>query len=112
MFAAFPHRLLMLLALALGLGAATWLNAQETPHPDAAATVVVFNRNMPRSEEVARRYAQGRGIPEKNILGLECPVTEEITRAAFNTTLLRPLREWVQQRGLLRYASVPAGPTT
>ncbi len=59
---------------------------------DAAATLVVFNENDPDSAELAKFYAEKRGIPKDQVLGLRCSKTEEITRAEFDVTLAEPLR--------------------
>lgn len=76
-------------------------------HPEAATVLVVYNKTEPRSEAVARHYAARRGVPEKNLCALECPNREEITRAEFNNTILKPIRHFVQERGLLHYTGLP-----
>jgi len=60
---------------------------------EATATVVVFNRNDPDSEKIARYYADRRNIPPDHIVGLDCPLTEEIHRADYERTLATPLRK-------------------
>jgi uncharacterized protein (TIGR03790 family) len=102
------HELKISLFLILLAGAAWGVE----PHPDAAATLVVYNTKEPHSIEIARYYAQQRGIPEKNLLGLSCPNQEEITRTEYNTTILRPIREYVQQKDFMFFDSIPkAGKT-
>src|SRR5262245_16181676 len=59
---------------------------------EAAATLVVFNEQDPDSRELAKFYAEKRGIPREQMVGLRCPTTEEISRAEFDTTIAEPLR--------------------
>jgi len=57
----------------------------------AGATVVIFNREFPGSAELAAYYAQRRNIPDTNVIGLDCPQTEEISREQFTATISAPL---------------------
>jgi len=66
---------------------------RASPEADARATVVVYNSSDPSSESLARYYAKRREIPEDHLVGLPCPVTEEISRAEFETTIAEPIRE-------------------
>lgn len=87
----------------------------------ARATLVLFNHNAPGSEELARYYAEKRSIPATNLIGLECPITEEISREEYLTTISAPLRGELMRRALwsskdgqvinsrLRYAAVMKG---
>lgn len=67
--------------------------------PEAKATVVLFNKNDPDSESLARYYATKREIPPSQVVGLSCPAAEEITRADYDTTIAGPLREIFKKRG-------------
>ncbi len=58
----------------------------------ASATVVLYNSNIPESRELALYYAARRKIPIAQIVGLDCPATEEITREVFNKKIAVPLR--------------------
>ena len=90
------------LALLIALSAA---HAQETPRlPDAtpkprtaeelaAQTVVVFNQNDLESTALAGLYAERRGIPNTNLVALECTKLEEITRSEYDRTIAEPLRK-------------------
>lgn len=59
---------------------------------DAARTLVVFNQADPESEQLAKFYAEKRGIPAGQILGLSCSTAEEISREEYDRTLAEPLR--------------------
>lgn len=80
-----PSRLLLALVLTLRA------TAEDAPWNPAAATAVVFNQDFPESESLARFYAEHRGIPSAQIIGLPCSNEEAISRAAFDETLRLPL---------------------
>lgn len=65
-------------------------------------TVVIFNKNAPGSEKLARYYQEKRSIPEANVIGLDAPITEEISREEFVTKISAPLRAVLIDRKLWR----------
>ena len=73
-----------LLILALALPARAQLFEATPPagglggNPEAAATLVVYNTSDSDSGDLARFYAAKRGIPKERVLGLNCPLREEI----------------------------------
>ncbi len=71
--------------------------APRTTTPDdtgnpADFAVVVFNANDPLSRDLADFYAEKRGIDPARVVGLKCPITEEISRAEYDATIAEPLR--------------------
>jgi len=80
-----------------------------TPAPtrESAATLVVYNNANPFSVTLAAYYATRRGIPLDHLVGLDCPLTEEITRAQYDDTIAEPLRRIFSERG---WWHVPADP--
>ncbi len=56
------------------------------------STVVVYNRNFPGSDTVASHYVTLRSIPSANLIALDCPPQEEITRAEYRNTIEVPLQ--------------------
>ncbi len=64
-----------------------------TGEPDqlAAHLLVVYNRNDPDSESLARYYAQRRGIADDHVFALTCPTREEITRDEFDKMIREPI---------------------
>ncbi len=76
-------------ALALGFAIALPLWAEQ---PLAPATIVVFNRNVPDSAQLAKFYAEKRGIARDHLVGLDCSKEEEISRAEYDRTIAEPLR--------------------
>ncbi len=83
----------LVICLLAGLIAHTTPHAQGAPaNSDAAATVVVFNETDRDSVELARFYAEKRGIPKDQVVGLKCVKTEEISREDYDKTIAEPLR--------------------
>lgn len=70
----------------------------------AQQTLVVYNEREPTARELAYFYAEKRGIPEKRIVALACPTTEEITRAEYDETIAGPLRAAMNERQLWKIA--------
>jgi uncharacterized protein (TIGR03790 family) len=73
--------------------------AAADPAANAAATVVVFNENDPDAKALARFYADKRQIPAERIVGLKCPVEEEITRADYEVQIVERLRTVFAEKG-------------
>ena len=100
--------MLRLGALLVGmLGGATSLLPAADPTPSnlpdlAGHTLVVFNKADPDSPSLAETYAKARSIPPDRVIGLDCPLTEEITRADFEATIRKPLEELFQSRGWMK----------
>jgi uncharacterized protein (TIGR03790 family) len=73
--------------------------AAASPTRESAATVVVFNNFDPSSVNLAAYYAKRRAIPLDHLIGLDCPASEEITRAQYDETIAEPLRRIFADRG-------------
>jgi len=67
--------------------------------PLAPATIVVFNQDVPESGDLARFYAQQRGIARDHLVGLSVSRTEEISRDEYDTMIRDPLRKIFNERG-------------
>ena len=65
----------------------------EEENADAAATLVIYNQNDKDSGDLARFYAEKRGIAKEQVLGFKCAKTEEITRDEYDQTIAEPLRK-------------------
>jgi len=74
--------------------------ADEPPRPtrEAAATLVLFNSRDPESRELADYYAERRRIPRDQVVGLDCPTDEEISREDYVRTIEQPLRDLFERR--------------
>lgn len=66
--------------------------------PLAPATIVVFNQDVPESVELAKFYAQKRGIARDHLVGLSISRTEEISRDEYDTMIRNPLRAAFKER--------------
>ena len=64
----------------------------------ADLTVVVYNKNVPESVDLARFYAQQRGIASDHLIGLDCSSEEEISREEYDAKIANPLREIFKAR--------------
>jgi uncharacterized protein (TIGR03790 family) len=67
--------------------------------PLASATIVVFNKDVPESVELAKFYAQKRGIARDHLVGLSISRTEEISREEYDAMIRNPLRAIFKERG-------------
>jgi len=67
------------------------------------STAVIYNRTDPDSKRLAEYYAEKRGIPSTNLIGLLCPQKEQISRAQYEATIAQAIRSELHQRGLTRF---------
>jgi uncharacterized protein (TIGR03790 family) len=59
--------------------------------------VVVYNKNMPDSRNVARYYASKRGVPISNLVGVDVPESESIHRVYYEANVIPPIRSAVRK---------------
>ena len=79
------------------LSLAGWLvAAAEVWSADEADTVVLANKNVPESVELAHYYMKARGIPERNLCRLDLPAGEVISRKYYTQQLREPLLEFLR----------------
>lgn len=85
------------------------LKGSELPEEAAPVSpqsvVVVANQQSRASVELAEYYLEMRGIPSENLVLLDCPLEETISRETYLETLEDPLFEILKERGWL----VPQG---
>ena len=65
---------------------------------EPAELILIVNKNEPASGELAAYYARVRGVPAENIIPLDLPKDESISRRDYEAKLLRPLREAIGSR--------------
>lgn len=65
---------------------------------EPAEVIVVANRNMPDSVDVARHYCAKRRIPAENLVSLDLPNGEDMSREQFDKNLRDPLRKLLSGR--------------
>ncbi|MEP6698488.1 MAG: TIGR03790 family protein [Verrucomicrobiota bacterium] len=66
--------------------------------PLTPATIVIYNSSIPESAELAKFYAQKRGIARDHLVGLVCSKEEEISREDYDATIAQPLRKIFRER--------------
>jgi uncharacterized protein (TIGR03790 family) len=83
-------------ALVAGLG---WVVAASPAWALGPADVfLITNKNVPESKEVADHYCAKRGVPKENVIALDLPKEEDISRKDYNTRLVAPLRAALKDR--------------
>jgi uncharacterized protein (TIGR03790 family) len=68
--------------------------------PSGDEVVVVFNRKVPASADIAHHYAELRHVPEKQVFGFDLSTADEISRAEYESTLAQPLAHELEMRKL------------
>jgi len=81
------------------MGFAGGLCPAQAGSRDSAATLVLFNVKDPDSKSLAQYYAGRRNIPPAQVVGLDCPDMEEITRNDYESTIAGPLRKLFRSKG-------------
>src|SRR5262245_29683720 len=81
------------LALAVLLAASSLAAALEP-----GDVILVVNRNMPESADVAEHYRQKRRVPREDVISFDLPTTEDISRRDYDTKLVAPLRAALKER--------------
>ena len=101
---------ILLITATLLTAAAPTSSPISPPTPIATESVaVLYNNQVPESEELAKFYAKMRGIPRANLIGLELSAKGEITRQEYNETLRDPLLAIFQSRQWWKMAKTPQG---
>ncbi len=57
--------------------------------------IVVYNCTMKASDAVAQHYAQKRGVPRSNLIGVSVPTSESMYRPVYENVMLPPIRKAV-----------------
>ena len=74
--------------------------ANVDPKANPAETaVVVYNASDPLSRDLAQYYAEKRGVPAAQVVGLKCSSDEEISRQEYDDTVAGPLRGMFDAQG-------------
>jgi len=66
--------------------------------------VVVYNTAMAASKDVAEHYAGRRGVPTNQVIGLDLPIVEAISRKDYVERLQQPLFKRLEEAGVLVYS--------
>ncbi len=90
----------------------TVANAVADPVPNtelAKATVVVCTNKYPPAVEAAKEYAKLRGIPDDQVVVLDCTKNESIKRQQFIDEIARPLKAKFAEKGWWTMKMVDGG---
>jgi len=60
--------------------------------------IVLANKNVPASKDVAEHYLAKRKVPKENLILLDLPAGEDISRPDYDSKLAAPLREALKDR--------------
>ncbi|HEX9641668.1 MAG TPA: TIGR03790 family protein, partial [Candidatus Krumholzibacteria bacterium] len=82
------------------LGSLLWLlfSSQKARALEPEGLLLIVNRHSSASLELARLYQQKREIPPENLLRVTLPETEDLSREQYQEQLVKPLREFLQQK--------------
>ena len=70
---------------------AAWFSAVRAYELQPAHVAVVYNGKSELSRRMAAEYAQVRGVPERNLISLDCPASNEISRKEYEDLIHAPL---------------------
>ena len=59
---------------------------------------LLVNKNVPASRDIADHYLKQRGVPGENIVVLDLPDSEDISRKEYNAKIVEPLREALKSK--------------
>ena len=59
---------------------------------EPAEVIVVTNKNVPDSRAIAEHYLHARGVPADNVVALDLPKAEDVSRKDYDEKLAAPLR--------------------
>lgn len=91
----------ILAAVAICWGGASSVLAQGD------SVVVVYNSSMPESKKVADYYALMRQVPPDQVIGLDLPKSEAMSRTEFRDRLQKPLFERFEERKFFTFKTEP-----
>jgi uncharacterized protein (TIGR03790 family) len=73
------------------------------------SVVLIYNARLPDSKGVADHYAARRNVPAGQIIGLDLPTGETMSRTEYRQQLQEPLLKFLEQNRLLVYPPAMAG---
>ncbi len=95
-------RVLILILVFIALGAGSQAIAELTPDQ----VVVLANKASDDSLAVARHYIARRRIPPSNLVTVNVPTDETVSREVYTAQIVHPLREALTKQGLAAKARV------
>lgn len=86
------HRAFFLAALLVQLIAPT------APALEPREIFVLINKNSSRGQEVAEHYCKLRNVPKENVIALDLPLGEDVTRKDYDEKIIKPLRATLRNK--------------
>jgi len=77
----------------------------------APSTLVLYNKNVPESRDLAVFYVRARGLSLDLAVPLDCPAKETITRDEYSETIEEPLKKLFGERSWWKLETVADGRT-
>ena len=65
---------------------------------EPSEVILLVNKNMPESAAVAEHYRVKRGVPKENVVVLDLPKIEDISRKDYDAKIVAPLRSALADR--------------
>ena len=93
-----------LIALAAALALTLTPGAESLAAESGNLVMVVYNKRLSASKEVAAHYARVRRVPDSQGVGFDLTLEETMTRAEFQSRLQRPLFDYLRLLGLFQPA--------
>lgn len=91
-----PLRILTLACFMVPTSYASFAQAELQPHQ----VVILANARSPESLDVAAHYAARRGIPAAQIIRLDLPLRDKLTRREYEDLVVSPTRRALEDRAL------------
>ena len=76
---------------------------------EPSQVLVLANRDVPVSSEVAKMYRQARQIPQENVLSLHLGESRYISREQYIVRIAQPLKKHLEERPAIRCVLTTAG---
>jgi len=74
-----------------------------------AEVLILVNKDVPVSSEVARMYQRLRGVPAENVLRLSLGANREITREQYRTQIAPPVKKYLSEHASIRCLVTTSG---
>ncbi|MEM9479235.1 MAG: TIGR03790 family protein [Verrucomicrobiota bacterium] len=92
------------------LGFSALAHGAAIPNTELAKlTAVIYNSKSKDSKKLAEEYVRLRGIPEEQLVGLDCSMAEMISRAEYEQNIARPLRAKFAEKGWWKIGAAAGG---
>src|SRR5271168_5412259 len=67
------------------------------------SVVLIYNKRLPASKDVAEHYANRRHVPASQTIGLDLPTDDTMSRTTYRENLQKPLLAFLETNNLFVY---------